>query len=178
MKKYIELNTRLRTAATNDFEKDFFFKLMNKSVFSKTMKDVEKHIDVRLVNDKTKLNKLVAKSNFDGNVIFSENFVAVHKKKTRVIYNKPIYLGNEHFWTLKDPDVWFHYDYIKPEYGDKAKLLMTDTDSLVYEIETNDFYADTKDDVESKTDTSKYSKDHPTALAPELGDVSFKVGCN
>jgi hypothetical protein len=67
MKKYIELNTRLRTAATNDFEKDFF-KLMNNSVFGKTMEDVEKHIDVKLVTDPITYMKLVAKPNFDRSV--------------------------------------------------------------------------------------------------------------
>jgi hypothetical protein len=135
MKKYIELNTRLRTAATNDFEKDFF-KLMNNSVFGKTMEDVEKHIDVRLVTDKAKLNKLVAKPNFDRNVIFGENLVATHMKKTRVLYNKPIYLGMCILELSKTLMYRFHYDYIKPKYGDKARLLMTDTDSLVYEIQT------------------------------------------
>jgi hypothetical protein len=92
LKKYIDLNTSLRTAATNDFEKDFF-KLMNKSVFGKTMEDVEQHIDVKLVTDSVTLSRLVAKPNFDRNVIFSENLVATHMKKTRVVYNKPIYLG-------------------------------------------------------------------------------------
>jgi hypothetical protein len=92
LKEYIDLNTSLRTAATNDFEKDFF-KLMNNSVFGKTMEDVEKHIDVKLVTDSVTLNKLVAKHNFDRNVIFSENLVATHMKRNRVLYNKPIYLG-------------------------------------------------------------------------------------
>jgi hypothetical protein len=82
MKKYIDLNTSLRTAATNDFEKDFF-KLMNNSVFGKAMEDVEKHTDVKLVTDSVTLNKLVAKPNFDQNVIFSENLVATHMKKTK-----------------------------------------------------------------------------------------------
>jgi transcriptional regulator of aromatic amino acid metabolism len=81
----------LITAATNDFKKDFF-KLMNDSVFGKTMEDVEKRIDVRLATDRAKLNKLVAKPNFDRSVLFGENLVATHMKKTRVLYNKPIYL--------------------------------------------------------------------------------------
>jgi hypothetical protein len=64
----------------------------------------------------------------------------------------------------------FHYDYIKPKYGDKARLLMTDTDSLVYEIETDDCYADTKHDVQARFDTSNYPKDQPATA------VGFKVG--
>jgi hypothetical protein len=136
LKKYIVLNTRLRTAATNDFEKDFF-KLMNNSVFGKTMEDVEKHLDVKLVTDRAQFNYLVAKPSFDRNVIFGENLVATH------LYNKLIYLGMSILELSKTLMYEFHYDYIKPKYGDRARLLMTDTDSLVYEIQTGDFYADT-----------------------------------
>jgi hypothetical protein len=123
------LNTRLRTAATNDFEKDFF-KLMNNSVFGKTMEDVEKHIDVKLVTDPITYMKLVAKPNFDRSVKFDEKLVAVHMKKTKVLYNKPIYLGMSILELSKTLMYEFHYDYIKPKYGDKARLLMTDTDIL------------------------------------------------
>lgn len=84
MKEYIELNTRLRTAATNDFEKDCF-KLMNNSVFGKTMGDVEKHVDIKLVTYK-KPKKLVAEPNLNRSVIFDENFIAIHMKKTKVVY--------------------------------------------------------------------------------------------
>jgi hypothetical protein len=164
LRKYIDLNTSLRTAATNDFERDFF-KLMNNCVFGKTMEDVEQHLDVKLVTDSATLNKLVAKPNFDRNVIFSENLVATRVKKTRVLYNKPIYLRMSILELSETLMNKFHYDYIKPKYGDKVRLLMTDTDSLVYEIQTDDFYADTKDDIEARFDTSEYSKDHPaTAL--------------
>jgi hypothetical protein len=63
---------------------------------------------------------------------------------------------------------------VKPKYGDKARLLMTDVNSLVYEIETDDFYVDCKGDNESRFDISEYRLDHPAALAPELGGVGFK----
>ena len=58
----------------------------------------------------------------------------------------------------------FHYNYIKAKYGEKAKLLMTDTDSLCYEIETEDFYKDISGDVEAKFDTSNFPKDHPSGI--------------
>ena len=58
----------------------------------------------------------------------------------------------------------FHYNYIKKMYNDKAKLLYTDTDSLLYEIQTDDFYADISNDVESRFDTSEYPKDHPSGI--------------
>jgi hypothetical protein len=66
-----------------------------------------------------------------------------------------------------------HNDYIKPKYGIHTKLLMTDADSLVHEITTDDFYADTMDDIESKFDTSEYPKDHAATAS-----CGFKVGCN
>jgi hypothetical protein len=154
------------------------FKLMNNSVFSKTVEDVEKHIDFQLVTDKTKLNKLVAKPNFDRNVIFDENLVAIHMKKIQMVYNKPIYFGMCILELSKTLMFEFHYDYIKPKYGDKAKLLGMDTDSLMNEIETNEFCADTKDDVERRFDTFEYLEDHPAALAPQLGGVGFTVRCN
>jgi hypothetical protein len=168
MKKYIELNTCLRTAATNNFEKDFF-KLMNNSVFGKTMEDVEKHTDVNLVTDPITYMRLIAKLNFDSSVKFDEQLVAVHMEKTKVLYKKPIHLGMSILELSKTFMYEFHYDYIKPKYGDKARLLMTDTESLVYEIQTDDFYVDTKDDVGSRFDTSEYSKDHPATA------VGFKV---
>ena len=82
----------MRTKATNNFEKDFF-KLMNNSVFGKTMEDIRNRVDIRLVNDESKAKKLVAKPNYKQCTIFDENLIAVHMKKTKVYYNKPIYLG-------------------------------------------------------------------------------------
>ena len=92
MKSYIDKNTNLRAMAKNNFEKDFF-KLMNNSVFGKTMENLRNRVDVRLVNTKEKLRKLVAKPNFKSRKIFNENLVSVHMSKTSLLMNKPIYLG-------------------------------------------------------------------------------------
>ncbi len=91
MKKYIDLNTNMRTKGTTDFEKDFY-KLMNNSVFGKTMENVRNRVNVKLVTNKKNLNKLVKKSNFKRISEFDENLVAVHMEKTTVKLNKPIYL--------------------------------------------------------------------------------------
>jgi hypothetical protein len=166
MKEYIDLNTQLRTAATNDFSKDFF-KLMNNSVFGKTMENIENRVDIKFAT-----LKYSAKPNFNRAVVFDENLIALHMNKTQINYNKPIYLGAAILDISKVLMYEFHYDYIKPKYGDRAKLLFTDTDSLCYEIRTDDFYQDIAEDVESTFDTSDYPKDHPAAA------LGFKVGCN
>ena len=163
LKKYIDLNTSLRTKASNDFEKDFF-KLMNNSVFGKTMENIEKHVDIKLVTSKKEALKLSAEVNFDRCTIFDENLVAVHMKRTKIEYNKPIYLGMCILDLSKTLMYDFHYNYIKKKYGDRASLLFTDTDSLSYEIKTEDFYADIAADVEERFDTSDYPKDHPSGI--------------
>jgi len=92
LKKYIDLNTELRTKATNDFEKDFF-KLMNNSVFGKTMENIKNHVDIKLVTEKKEAIKFAAKPNYDRCTIFDDNLIAVHMKKIELKYNKPRYLG-------------------------------------------------------------------------------------
>ncbi|XP_022805804.1 uncharacterized protein LOC111342944 [Stylophora pistillata] len=163
MKKYIDLNTKMRAKADNDFEKDFF-KRMNNSVYGKTMENIRKRVDIRLVNSEEKAKKLANKVNFKHCTIFSENLCAIHMRKTQITFNKPIYLGMCILDLSKNLMYDFHYNYIKANYGDRAKLLMTDTDSLCYEIQTDDFYQDIKSDVHNLFDTSNFPKDHPSGI--------------
>ena len=163
MKPYIDKNTNLRAMTKNNFEKDFY-KLMNNSVFGKTMENLRNRVDVRLVNTKEKLRKLVAKPNFKSRKIFNENLVSVHMKKTSLLMNKPIYLGMCILDLSKIIMYDFHYNYIKSKYADKAKLLFTDTDSLMYEIQTEDFYKDISGDVKDRFDTSDYPENHPSGI--------------
>ena len=163
MKSYIDMNTNLRTQAKNNFEKDFF-KLMNNSVFGKTMENIRNRVDVKLVNTEEKLRKLVAKPNYVSQKRFSENLVSVHMKKTSLTMNKPVYLGMCILDLSKIIMFDFHYNYIKPKYGDNAKLLFTDTDSFLYEIKTGDFYKDISGDVKDRFDTSDYPENHPSGI--------------
>ena len=163
MKPYIDKNTNLRAKAKNNFEKDFY-KLMNNSVFGKTMENIRNRVDVKLVNTEEKLRKLVAKPNFRSRKSFSENLVSVHMKKTSLTMNKPVYLGMCILELSKTIMYDFHYNYIKPKYGEKAKLLITDTDSFMYEIETEDFYKDISGDVKDRFDTSDYPENHPSGI--------------
>ena len=163
MKPYIEMNTNLRTKAKNYFEKDFF-KLMNNSVFGKTMENIRNRVNVKLVNTEERLKKLSAKPNYKSCKIFNENLISVHMKKTSLTMNKPVYLGMCILDLSKTIMYDFHYNYIKPKYGAKAKLLFTDTDSFLYEIETEDFYKDISKDVKDRFDTSDYKENHPSGI--------------
>ena len=157
LKQYIDFNAEKRTNAKNAFEKDFF-KLMNNSVFGKTMENIRKRVDVRLVTDENKLLKMAAKPTYVSSKIFNENLVAVHKIKETLTLDRPAYLGMCILDLSKTLMYDFHYNYIKQKYDSKAKLLFTDTDSLTYEIETSDVYQDFWND-KDKFDNSDYPQD-------------------
>ena len=154
LKQYIDFNTQKRSQAKNAFEKDFF-KLMNNSVFGKTMENIRKRVDVRLVTDDKKLLKMASKPTFVCSKIFNENLVAVHKIKETITLNRPAYVGMCILDLSKTLMYDFHYNYIKQKYGEKAKLLFTDTDSLTYEIESEDVYQDFWND-KDRFDNSDY----------------------
>ena len=163
MKSYIELNTDLRTKGKNDFEKDFF-KLMNNSVFGKTMENIRNRVDVRLVNNQDKAKKLISKPNLKHWTRFDENLIGVHLKIIKLTFNKPVYCGMAILDLSKTLIYDFHYRYILPKFGKKQKLLFTDTDSLCYEIETDDFFKDIADDVDGMFDTSNFDKNHSSGI--------------
>ena len=141
MEPFIRKNTELRKTAANSFEKDFF-KLMNNSVFGKTIENIRKRQNVLLVDDRKKAAKLTTKPNFNRATIFDRNLIAVHMKKTEIYFNKPVYVGQAILDLSKTLMFDFHYKYIRKKYDSKAELLFTDTDSLLYLIHTDDFYKD------------------------------------
>ena len=182
MEPYMRKNTDLRKEAKNAFEKDFF-KLMNNSVFGKTIENIRKRQNVILVDDRKLANKLSSKPNFDRATIFDENLVAVHMKKTEVYFNKPIYVGQAILDLSKTLMFDFHYNYIRKKYGNKAELLFTDTDSLMYLIQTDDFYVDIRKDITKKFDTSDYYDHHPSGIKTGvnkkvIGKFKDEVGGN
>ena len=121
LKPYIDINTGLRKEAKNEFEKDSF-KLMNNSVFGKTIENVRKHRDVNLVTTDEKRNNLVSVPNYHTTKCFSENVLAIEMKKTKEKMNKSVYLGMSILDITKTLMYEFWYDYIKPKYGDRTKL--------------------------------------------------------
>ena len=149
LKEYIDFNTQKRTNAKNAFEKDFF-KLMNNAVYGKTVENLRKCVDVRLIADKKKLIKIVSKPTYVSSKIFNENLVAVHKIKEILTLNRPAYVG----MCILELSNNFMYGH------ENAKLLFTDTDSLMYEIKAEDVY----NDLYKKKDlfgNSDYSIDSP-----------------
>ena len=147
LKEYIDVNTELRKKATNDFEKDFF-KLTNNAVFDKTMENVRKHRDIKLVKTDKKRNKFL---------IFNE----MRKVKVKM---KPIYLGLSILDISKITMYEFWYDYVKIKYEDKARLCYMDTDSFVVNIKTKNFYKDIAENVKERFDTSNYIYDRPLPI--------------
>ena len=133
---------------------------MNNSVFGKTMENLRKRVDVKLVTDKKKLDKLTSKPTYASSKIFYENLMAVHKIKETLTLNRPAYVGMCILDLSKTLMYEFHYQYIKEKYGDRAKLLFTDTDSITYEIETEDVYQDFWNG-KDKFDNSDYPKNSP-----------------
>lgn len=162
LQKYIDLNTALRTKAKNDFEKDFF-KLMNNSVFGKTMENIRKRVDVKLITCEREAKKLAAKPNYEHCTIFDENLVAIHMKQIKLKFDKPVYLGMCILDLSKTLMYSFFFSYIKVKYPDSL-LLFGDTDSLAMEITTEDLYKDISVDVDKWFDTSEYPENHPSGI--------------
>ena len=150
------MNTKLRTKAKNDFEKDFF-KLMNNS--GKTMKDVRKHRYIKLVTTDKKRNKPVPEPNYHTTKYFSGNLLAMEMKKIKVKANKAVQLGLSTLEISRTLMYEFWYDYIKPK--DNAKVCYTDIDNFIIHIRTEDVYEDIADDVEKRFDTSNYEFNRP-----------------
>ena len=163
LKLYVDMNTELRNAAKNDFEKDLF-KLMNNSVFGKTMENIRNHMNIKLVTTDKKRSKLVSEPNYQTITLISEYLSIIEMKKTKIKMSKPIYLGLSILEISKTLMYEFWYDYMKPKYDNKVKLCYTDTDSFIINIKTNDFYEYIASDVENRFDTSNYEVNRPLPM--------------
>lgn len=166
LKNYIDLCTKLRQQAQSTFEQDLY-KLFINSNFGKTMENNEKRVNVYLVNQwsdnenttnkKKTADKLIARPNFHSVSIFSENLVAIQLRPERVILDKPLYIGFSVLEISKAHMYDFHYSVFKPFYKNRLSMCYTDTDSLIYHIETHDFYEDLKEHFMNYFDTSNFS---------------------
>ena len=105
------MNTKLRIEAKSDFEKDFF-KLMNNSVFGKTMENVRKHRDIKLVTTDKSIDQLVSEPNYHTTKWFSEDLLQIELKKIKVKMNKPVYLGLQ-ISEISMYEFWYDYNKTK-----------------------------------------------------------------
>ena len=127
---------------------------MNNAVFGKTMENIRKHKDIKLVTNEKSYLKNVMKPNFENGVLFGENLMGCEMVKIKVVMNKPVYLGQAILDLSKIVMYESHYDYMKPKYGGNLKLCYMDTDSLLYHIKIEDFYENIAKDVKTRFDTS------------------------
>ena len=137
---------------------------MNNAVFGKTMENVRNHRDIKLVTTDEKRNQLVSEPNYHTTKYFSENLLAIEMKKTKLKMSKPTYLDMSILDISKALMYEFWYNYIKPKYGDRAKLCYTDTNSFIIHIITEDFYKVIANDVERWFYTSNYDENYKRPL--------------
>ena len=130
----------------------------------KSMENLRKHRDIKLVTTDEKINKLVSEPNYHTTKRFSENLLAIEMEKPKVKMNKPVYLGVSILDISKTLMYNFWYDYIKPKYEDRAKLCYTDTDSLIIRIIAEDVFEDIADDVTKWFDTSNFDENDKRPL--------------
>jgi hypothetical protein len=161
MEPYIRFNTDLRKKATTDFEKNLY-KLLNNSVFGKTMENLRKRVDVKLVrsHEEERLRKLIASPAYNRSKIFDDDLAALHMQKSSIVFNRPVYVGMSILDLSKHLMYDFYYNEMKQQYGDRCEVLYTDTDSLLMEIRTDDVYRDMAAKIDLY-DTSDYPKDNP-----------------
>ena len=134
------------------------------------MENIRKHRNIRLVTNRESYLQTVMCPNFKSGVLFGENRMGCEMGKVKVVMNKPVYLGQAILDLSKIVMYEFHYDYMVPKYGENLTLCYMDTDLLVYQIKTEDFYADIVDDVEERFDTSGYSGNRPLPIG-----LNYKV---
>ena len=154
--------------------------LFSFQVFGKTLENVRKRVNVKLLrsDEEQKILKLVAKPTFAQQVIFNEHLVGIQNHKEKVLLNKPIYVGMSVLDLSKHLMYDFYYNTLKARYGDKIRLLYTDTDSLIVHVQTEDIYADMAQNLDDY-DTSNYPADHPlfsTANKKIIGKFKDELG--
>jgi hypothetical protein len=188
MKDFIDFNTQRRAEQTTTFGKDFF-KLMSNACFGKTMEDVENRVNIDFISSNSKWGKharsderviarKLASPLYVRDVIYDEDFAAIMSLRKKVVLNKPIYAGLSILDLSKLHMYRYHYEVIKPKYGDKATLLFTDTDSLCYHIKCEDVYRDMYEmrELYDLSDFPEESPFHDTSNKKVLG--KFKDECN
>ena len=134
---------------------------MNNAVFGKTMENVRKHRDIKLVKTERRRNYLVSEPNYQTTKFFTECLLAIEMKKTHILMNKPVYLGVSIVELSKILMYEFWYNYVKTRCGEKAKLSYMERNIFIVYIKTDDIYKDIVEDVQARFDISNYEFDRP-----------------
>ena len=129
---------------------------MNNAVFVKTMENVIKYRDVKLVTAERRRNYLVSEPNYHTTKFFTDDLLAIEFKKTDILMNKRGYLELSILQLSKLLMYEFCYCYVKPKYGEKPNLFNVDTDSFIVYVKADDIYKDNTQDDETRFDTSNY----------------------
>ena len=181
LKPYIEFNTQkiIEAEKNNDKDRKRQYKFMNNAMYVKTMENVKIRIDVKLVNSGKNYLKCISKLSYMSQKIFDNNFVVIRKIKLALKLNKPAYIGMCMVELSKVLMYEFYYNYIKNKYGNKSKLLFTDTD-LMYENKTEDVYEDFNSnkklfDFSNYWTKSKYSDDSNKLVTGKMKDETGGV---
>lgn len=157
LQPYIQLNTRMRAAANNEFEKNFF-KLMINAIFGKTMENVRNRVEIKLKSkwdSRLGVRKYISKPNFKKWTLFGPDFVAIHMNPIKCLMNKPIIIGMSILDISKVLMYDYYYNFLKKQYGENVEMMYTDTDSFILNIKTECFYDDMKKNIH-RYDTSDY----------------------
>ena len=131
---------------------------MNNPVFEKAMGNVTNRRDVKLIVTEKRRKKLVSQPNYDSWKVFSENLMAIEMRKTEILMDEPIAVGQAILDISKTLMYEFWYDYLKPKYQDKIELCCMDSDSFIFQFQTDDFLKDISSDGIKWFDTSNYDK--------------------
>lgn len=173
MKPFVSINTKKRTVSTNIFAKNLW-KLVTNSTFGKSIESIRKRIDLRLVETWKVAEKLIARPNYQRHTIYDDNLVAIHMRKTKLFFNKPIYVGFTILEMAKLTMLEFYYDTIIKYYGpERLRLLYTDTDSFVLSIKLRQIGEDWRIEASEKLgnffDFSNLPENHPSFSVANKG---------
>ena len=159
LKQYIDYNTNCRANSKSMFEKNFY-KLMINSFFGKTQENLRNRVNIEIITNPEIAMKRIAKPSFKRSQIIREDLVIIQNTITTLKLCKPVYIGFSVLDLSKLLMYQFHYDKMLPEYKNKINLCFTDTDSLLYEIQTEDIYKDMNRHSDWY-DFSEYPFEHP-----------------
>ena len=144
MRPYIEMNTQLRQQSTSNFERDHFKKMVN-SVYGKTFESQKKRNDIMCTTIRQQNLKLASKPHCRNQRIFNEGLAVVDMERTTLLINRPFYVGFTVLELSKLHIYETHYNHFVPLYGRNCRLIYSDTDSLIYQIRTEDVNRDCYD---------------------------------